>query len=1176
MKLKSIELKGFKSFHNKTKIEFPDGIISIVGPNGSGKSNVLDAFRWVLGEQSAKNLRGDKMEDVIFSGTKRHTQANQCEVEIIFDNEDQSLDIPFSEVSIKRKVYRDGDGAYYINGKTCRLKEIRELLLDSGIGKEGYSVISQGKIDEIVNSTSVQRRKLLEEASGISKFRFKKEESEKKLESTKSNMERLNDIYAEIEKQIEPLKKQSEKAYRYLELKNELKKVEINCLLKDYDSSYENHSQDIKDLEKIVSDISDLNGVIREHENMIEAHEADKAALSDKSLQLEQEKNELKLRRNDINNEINKDTEKIENNQKHILKLKQNIFSAEEKMKALNDKLLGIELLKEETNLNLSNLENQKLNLLQEKSELALKFENFNKDNEHLFSEKQKLTEEKHKKIYSLEFLKENIEYENKKKQEVKETLLQMKQSLNEVEFKIEDLKRKTNICTSQINDAQKEKEEIVNLLEAHRKVKIELESKKEKLILEIRDIKTKQNIYISMEKDMDGLNKSVKTILENKNLEGIVDVVANLITTDAKYEKAVETALGASLQHIVTQDSIAAKRAVEFLKRTKSGRATFLPLDTVKGSRLDMSDIKTVSDVVDCDAKYRGIKESLLGRTILVQNMDEAVVLSKKLNYRYRIVTLDGEIFNQGGSITGGHYYKQTNILGRKRVIQEYEQRIESLDNELKLQVDELNQNVQKEKEFADKLNLIDQAIRQAIKNRETLNFELNDFENKYKYIKNSIENLENETNSKVGLQEENIRKTALIENEIKLIENSLSKIDEELGLISRDKIDLESKKENLLKLELELNVEISKHQSKFESYNVEIQGLLTLKENYEAQLQNSRDEKLELSKELSAIEKRLSELNLELQLNQIEMDELNINSDDLRVQIKKVESKCHEISEAKKNKEALKLRKIEEQYKLENKIGKIQVITQNVVRKIEEEYQLTIEDARELYNPNESYEKKDVVVLKAKIEDLGNINLDSIEDYKVLAERYELYSEQISDLDKSIIALEAIITELEKDMTKEFGENFNLINETFGKVFAQLFGGGEGKLILSNPSDILNSEIEIVAQPEGKKLKSISVMSGGEKALMAIALLFSILMTKPAPFCILDEIDAALDDSNIVRFNSFLEKLSKEIQFVTITHRRGTMETSDYIYGVTMQDKGVSKIVSLKFEEATDFIEQ
>ena len=642
------------------------------------------------------------------------------------------------------------------------------------------------------------------------------------------------------------------------------------------------------------------------------------------------------------------------------------------------------------------------------------------------------------------------------------------------------------------------------------------------------------------------------------------------------KYEKAIETVLGASLQNIVTADSASAKRAVEFLKKTKSGRATFLPMDTVKGSAIDIENVKTASSVVESEPKYRGIIESLLGRTLLVESIDQAIVLSKKLNYRYRIVTVDGEIFNQGGSITGGHYYKQSNILGRKRLIEEYSQKIGELNGKFAKLQDKLKKTLDEKTERISVYKEITVKIQEKLSSLEKVNFELNDRENNRKYISNNIENILTEGKSKTEFQQDQLKNKNTLIGELEDISNKISEIESEIAIIHKDQKTEQDNQENLQNRISDLKIELSGKENRLIGVSSEKKRINEIKTNYEFQKQENQKELKQITLEISEAEKKLSQCMTNLQLNQIELDELLIEYENTISDLKKSEYKFDEVIKSQKLAEEKMMKKLQEKYKLENRIEKTDVITENVKNRIFEEYQLSIEDARMCQDQDCNFSKEKVSYIKEQINLLGNINLDAIEDYKALNERYEMYKEQISDLNQSIEVLGEIISDLEKDMAREFKSNFDNINETFGKVFSQLFGGGEGKLVLSNSSDVLNSEIEIVAQPDGKKLRSTSVMSGGEKSLMAIALLFSILMTKPAPFCILDEIDAALDDSNITRFNAFLEKLSQDIQFITITHRRGTMETSDYIYGVTMQDKGVSKVVSLKFEEATDFIEQ
>ncbi|WP_028829776.1 chromosome segregation protein SMC [Proteocatella sphenisci] len=1176
MRLKSIDLKGFKSFYHKTKIEFPDGIISIVGPNGSGKSNILDAFRWVLGEQSAKNLRGEKMEDVIFSGTKLHNQSNFCEIEILFDNNDSVLDIEFTEVSIKRKAYRSGESAYYINGKQCRLRDIKELLMDSGIGKEGYSIISQGKIDEIVNATSVQRRKILEEASGISKFRFKKEDSQKKLENTRINMERLNDIYVEIERQVEPLRKQNEKALKFLNLKEELKVVEINNLLNEYDSVSNNYSQDQKIHEKISQEIEELEKEIAEKKTDLDIYEEIKKKNQELTFELEANKTRLTLEKNSTENEIERNNEKILSRQNQREKNKNIVKSIDEKIADLD---LEIGETESENDLIYTQIESLKREIYEKESVKNSEKTNIdrNKNAYQLYLEnRQKLLDEKNKKELRIQFIDENIEFENKKNQENKILIKKYQTSLSEIDNEIEGVKNKKNLIQNEIDHLKKQESDISFMIQKLADLQKDDEKQVEETSFEIREIKVKQNMYVSMEKDMEGINRSVKTVLENKSLAGIVDIVANIIKTDKKYEKAIETVLGASLQNIVTADSGSAKRAVEFLKKTKSGRATFLPMDTVKGTAIDIENVKTASSVVESEPKYRGIIESLLGRTLLVESIDQAIVLSKKLNYRYRIVTVDGEIFNQGGSITGGHYYKQSNILGRKRLIEEYSQDIERLNGKFAKLQDKLKKTLDEKTERISVYKEITVKIQEKLSSLEKVNFELNDRENNRKYISNNIENILTEGKSKTEFQQDQLKNKDTLIGELEGISNKISEIESEIAIIHKDQKTEQDNQENLQNHISNLKIELSGKENRLIGVSSEKKRINEIKTNYEFQKQENQKELKQITLEISEAEKKLSQCMTNLQLNQIELDELLIEYENTISDLKKSEYKFDEVIKSQKLAEEKMMKKLQEKYKLENRIEKTDVITENVKNRIFEEYQLSIEEARMCQDQDCDFSKEKVSYIKEQINLLGNINLDAIDDYKALNERYEMYKEQISDLNQSIEVLGEIISDLEKDMAREFKSNFDNINETFGKVFSQLFGGGEGKLVLSNSSDVLNSEIEIVAQPDGKKLRSTSVMSGGEKSLMAIALLFSILMTKPAPFCILDEIDAALDDSNITRFNAFLEKLSQDIQFITITHRRGTMETSDYIYGVTMQDKGVSKVVSLKFEEATDFIEQ
>lgn len=1175
MKLKSIEIKGFKSFYHRTKIEFPDGIVSIVGPNGSGKSNILDAFRWVLGEQSAKNLRGDKMEDVIFSGTKLHNQSNYCEVEVIFDNVDGMLDLEFSEISIKRKAYRSGESSYYINGKQSRLKEIRELFLDSGIGKEGYSVISQGKIDEIVNSTSTQRRKLLEEASGIARYRYKKEESEKKIDNSKVNLERLEDIFKEIEKQIEPLSNQREKALEYIRLKEELKKSDVSLMIKEYDELFQNHGEDIHVQNRISNDIDQIESELEANKEDIEKLEENNKKGQALIQNLEAEKNRLSLEKNNYYNEIQRHQERMDLKRELINKELVNQEKLKAHLEKVDSDFENLELTRKEIQEDFADKTRQEEKISSNLAIMGQKMTEFDQNIEKLAIKNRSLTEKISKSEMKIQFLKENIQREEIRQDESNSNIHRTREKLSELFVQEEDQKKALVELDSALLSLQTQKANLLNIRQEISQSKEQLKKTSEGKNQLLRDAYLKHTMYSNMQKDMEGINRSVKAILENKNLRGIVDIVSNIIFTEQKYEKSVETALGSALQHIITLDSGSTKEAIAYLKKTGSGRATFLPMDGIKSNLLNIQGVLRASDVVKYDPKYQKIVESLLGRTIIMDTMDEAILASRKFDYKYRIVTLDGEIFNPGGSVTGGHYYKSNNILGRKRKIQEYEQKMQSLQQEVDQLSSELEQVKVQESTIQSAMTEIDLKIEEKQKAIQSNKLYYGDTKNRINYLSNTLDSLLGENKGSAEQQQEN----RIIIDEIK---KDLTGFEEDLIENKYILEDLQNERRTLMdeyekKTEEKSGMKIQCIQIKNNLENVQndLTRIIRLKEEYLLQLESSKEELFIMNDEIILSEKQVQSAMMNLQLSEIELDETLIEFEETQENLKKENKKFESVSNLKNELENKKMKLIEERYAIQGKIERANLVGEKILDRLKEDYEMDIQEAR-LFELEEDTSKEKVARLKRSIAELGNVNLDAIEDYNVLHERYETYLEQIGDLNASITELEGIIAKLEQDMAREFTDNFHTINKTFGDVFSKIFGGGEGKLVLSNASDVLNSDIEIFAQPPGKKLKTISVMSGGEKALMSIALLFAIQMTKPAPFCILDEIDAALDDANIGRFNVFLKQMADMIQFITITHRRGTMESSDYIYGVTMQDKGVSKLVSLKFEDAQDYIEQ
>ena len=1175
MKLKSIEIKGFKSFYHRTRVEFPDGIVSIVGPNGSGKSNILDAFRWVLGEQSAKTLRGEKMEDVIFSGTARHNQSNSCEVEVIFENADETLDLEFSEISIKRKAFRTGESNYFINGKSARLRDIRELFLDSGIGKEGYSIISQGKIDEIVNSTSIQRRKLLEEASGIARFRFKKEESEKKIENAKGNLERLEDIFKEIERQIEPLYWQREKAIEFKRLSEELKNADLGLLLKEYEDINHNQEKEHQEKDRILSLLEGVDSDLEENKEQLHKYEENNNKINMLIHRLEEEKNRLHLQKISHSNEISRCQERMELKKEQLQKQNSLLHRQTDSTKQLQEQKKNEEEQRASLQLQFHQKSKELEAVAQRGEELSAQIVTIDEKIEEITQKNRLLNEQLHKNEIRMQFLEETIQREVFRQDEssgnihrTRERLdelfsqeAQMKTELQRMESLQEELRR-------ELTEANQKKAQVISKKED---IKKNLEQKNHLL----REAYLKHSMYSSMERDMEGINKSVKVILSNKELDGIKDIVSNVIRIETKYEKAIETALGSSLQNIITDTSESAKKAIEYLKRTNSGRATFLPLDAMRPRKIQISGISLASDVVSCDKCYRLLVDQLLGRTILADSMDDAIQMNRKFENKYRIVTLEGELFNVGGSITGGHYFKSTNLLGRRRMIDEYQHQMRVLGAEVDQITSLLNELKSEEKKILDLISEYQAKSDEGERKIHDRKLSFGDVKNRINYLNNTLENLLNENQGSASQQKESKALISEIKNSQKVLEEELMENRYLLEDIQRERKSLADHFSHKLEENKRLSIEVNRLQNEIDNHLKEEQRITDRMESVQYEITETKSESLVLVEEISKLEKAIADFMLQLQLCEVELDETIYEFEKTKENLHQDNKKFEAVSNLYKELESKRLTLLEEKYKIEGRMERVAIISDKIVERIQEEYGVTLEEVRKMELRGEAT-KETISLLRKQIQNLGNVNLDAIKDYEVLHERYETYRIQIDDLMQSIEELENIIAKLERDMAKEFTSSFDQISKTFGSVFSKMFGGGEGRLVLSNSTDVLNSEIEIFAQPPGKKLKTISVMSGGEKALMGIALLFAIQMTKPAPFCILDEIDAALDDANIMRFNVFLKQMSDHIQFVTITHRRGTMESSDYIYGVTMQDKGISKMVSLRFEDAQEYIEQ
>ena len=1182
MYLKRLELQGFKSFADKTVLELMPGLTTVIGPNGSGKSNISDAIRWVLGEQSMKSLRGTKSEDIIFAGTQNRKSLGFAEASLVFDNSDEKLPIEYSEVTVTRKIYRSGESGYYINKTPCRLKDILELFMDTGIGKDGYSIIGQGKIDDILSNKSEDRRHIFEEAAGIVKYRARKEESEKKLEHTKLNLLRVDDIVTEIEGSIGPLKEQSEKAKKYLDYRENLKNIEVGLFLHNIEENKNNLSK-IEEDEKILKENYE-DELTKQNKFQIQKDDL-KSDIDNITNQIEEMQKlgfESTNKIEKINSDIKVNEERISNNEINYKRFEEDINETKNK----------IEELKEEQKTK----ENKKENLYKNKekfeAELKQKQEELEKISGKL-SEKEIEIEEKKKKVEAnvdLKYENQNVistqnatfeEVEKREKtlkNEVQTTISELDSSRItkvEIEKEFSEIESKRNKAQEKLNNINEKR------AESTQKIK-EYEDEINKISYNIRMKDSRLKFLQETEKEKEGYTKSVKNLLldcdKNKELsKGVCGVLANIVSTEKEYETAIEMCLGGSLQNIVTETESEAKKLVEHLRKNNMGRASFLPITSVKGRKIDKYDSKHIngiigvaSDLVKYEKKYEGIILSLLGRTIIVDNMDNGVELAKKNRYSFRIVTLKGDVINPSGSITGGSVMQKTvNILGRSREIESIQKEINVLNKKL--------ENIQKEKE--NYLSDIEDVLEEASsleQNMQEIDITYATEKQKMVSIEENVERLENRL-ARLKQEQESIinKKQELnsIKEEAKEQIEKLSKENEELNNVIEEFANLNKDNQKYID---DLNFDITNLKisvSSFEESEMSIKEMTErigedIKNNEESirnkqeQLSNIKNDNEQLMNNINELKNKITQIkeDVENSGNKVEkLKEERIKSNE------KLEKTEKEIESLFKTIEGLK----EQLVKIDVKKTKTAQDIEDIINKMWEEYELTPNSCENYEKPvNVAQTQKRVKEIREEIKKLGSINVDSIEEYKQLKERYDFMCEQRLDLEDAIAKLKKIINEMTQVMKEQFSEKFKIINKNFNEVFKELFGGGKAELILTDEQNILECGIEIQAQPTGKKLQNMSLLSGGERALTAIALLFAILKINPSPFCVLDEIEAALDDVNVFRYADYLKKFTKETQFLVITHRKGTMEAADTVYGVTMEENGISKLLSMKLK--------
>ena len=1183
MYLKSVEIQGFKSFANKIVFSFEGGITGIVGPNGSGKSNVADAVRWVLGEQSAKQLRGSKMEDVIFSGTEIRKAQSFAYVAITIDNSDKVLPIDYEEVTVARRVYRSGESEYLINGHNCRLKDVSELFLDTGIGKEGYSIIGQGQIEKIISGRPEDRRELFDEAAGITKFKKRKAESIKNLEEESANLARVNDILSELERQIGPLSKQAETAKLYLNYRDELKKYEIINFISEYDHTAEAKTKAETDkslaennlkeaelkYEGIKEEYEKLENILNEKSKLIDEITE---LISDNQVEREKSEGELKLIKEQINS-INKNSEtNTERLRQAELKLNE-IITEQNAINLKNNDLTDREqkLCEESTILK------EKLN---EKMSLKTGLEN---ERDIKLDEKVGRDKEKAEATGQIELYKANLEQHKIRRLEINQKILRNKEVSDALKSQYDTASEKIKELTVNLEKLETVQKDAIEQIERLNKEKAAKEKEVSDKQKEILAVKATLNSMMNMAEKYDGYGNAVKRIMEHKKEEaGIIGVVADIIKVKPKYEIAVETAIGGAIQNIVTDKEATAKRTISWLKDNKLGRATFLPLDAMTlhnpgnfgGALNEEGIIGVAASLVEYEAKYAGLVNHILGRTLVADNMDSATRIARKYRYSLRIVTLDGEQLNPGGSISGGAFRNTSNLLGRAREIEEKKENLTGIEAEyaaLKKEVEDIRVLVSETKHslsiYKENMSELKISLNTEINHRKQLEQRLSESEHSLNEIKldgtnldkerdlaekeisrltgiiNADENNDIEVSGLNDIYKKLEELTAEIEgineeiNQLRITESTVSTeknfINESLARVNREKTSVETEIEELNNMASELSISLEEKTAAIEDLMSDINSILEIIEDSENRKKTLVSEKEEIS-----------------------------------VNHKAFFGKREEIAELRANLD-------KEVYRLGGIIEKADTNLETMVNYMLDEYGITYSEAvKNNIASEEEYTsftlKKLINTQKNLIKELGNVNVGAIEEYKEVGARYELLKTQAEDIIKAEDALKAIIDELDKRMREQFDERFKDINEQFDLAFIELFGGGKGRLELTDGEDILEAGIKIIAQPPGKKLQNMMQLSGGEKSLTAIALLFAIQNLKPSPFCLLDEIEAALDDSNVTRFADYLHKLTRNTQFIVITHRRGTMNAADILYGITMQEKGVSTMVSVNLIDA------
>ncbi len=1181
MYLKALEIQGFKSFPDKTVLTFGSDITGIVGPNGSGKSNISDAIRWVMGEMSTKALRGGKMEDVIFGGTMKRPQVGYAEVSLVIDNSAGIFSLDTPEIMVTRRYFRSGDSEYYINKQSARLKDIVELFMDTGLGREGYSQIGQGRIDEIISAKSGDRREIFEEAAGISKYRHRKEESERKLKNTQDNLTRINDKIAELELSVEPLRQQAEKARRYLILRDELRSLEVTVWLDslekhkltaaktvaDYEAAKLQSDQVQSELDSLYADSETVSGKMRQCDldteqaraelSTLETAGADiESAIAVAHTNLENCQTNLEKLRRDLSDQSDRSggiMAQLEGRYQRIEKIRQELNENRQQWEEVTARIDALASSTGDLNQRLEALAAQQADRLDQASRLETEISNLAGSAQMLYDRDGDISKE----LTGLE------DREAQARQELEE-------------------------CSSQLRQAEEKAQSLSNTVSGYQ-LRMKTRGEKAdslnqslmKLSVERQSLQGRLDMLAEMEREYEGFNKAVRLVMaesEKGRLKNIYAPVSKLVQTDDQYTVAIETALGSSMQSIVVESETDGKSAIEFLKKREGGRATFLPISAIRGSRISESGLEAqpgfegvACDLVRFDKRFEGIFRNLLGRTVIAENMDRAIAIAKKYSHRFRIVTLDGQVLNSGGSMTGGSTARNSGILSRANELKRLQQQLEILNTDY----DRVQQQAAEAKRQAEAVEYELSVARDELRDAQDQVLKLSGIEGQCRLLCESIDdaktNLRTEADGLAGKLAENESRITALREQCGSLRAEAEELRRQYTQLAGNARELEQENSSLSDQLTAIRAAQAALEAEQTATSGGISELQSLAKAIEGDREQSEKAAVELESQIESIVQSIAGLTVQLEQNHKQGESVREKLNSLIEGKLELEGQRTRLDRDAQEKSRQLIVVSRETARLEQKKSASEMEEKQIVDKLWDSYELTVTSAEKirLEDMSASRANRRVSEIKKEISALGTPNIGAIDEFDRVNTRYEFLTSQRDDVETAKAELEGIINDITSQMKDIFVQQFGLINESFKTTFTEIFGGGKAELILEDENDVLGCGIEIKVQPPGKQVKTITLLSGGEKAFVAIALYFSILKVSPTPFCVMDEIDAALDDNNVRRFASYLRKLSDKTQFIVITHRRGTMEEADVLYGVTMQEQGVSKMLTLDLDQ-------